>query len=196
MATSAAQVANLALGAIGQRQLIDSLTEDSPEAASASLYFDQSRLEVLSAWHWKFATKRATLALSTETRSDWAFCYVAPSDMLVARCIWNGRLGESNIPFTKELSDDGTSVLILTDQASAELVYTAKAPALGLWPPHFTSAVALRLASYMAAMLPVNPALSTALDRRAIVALLAASRLDANEGKADVPADSEFIRVR
>jgi hypothetical protein len=196
MATTPAQITNLALGAIGQRQLIDLLTEDSPEAAAAQVYYEQARLEVLSSWWWKFATKRQVLALTGDERTDWAFCYATPSDCLVARYIWNGRAAPTNIPFDKELDDAGTGLVILTDQEDAELVYTAKAPPIGLYPPHFVRAFALHLATYLANMLPVRPELGNNLNQRATFALQTAQKLDANEGKQDEKPDSEFTRVR
>lgn len=196
MATTPAQIANLALGAIGQRQLIDALTEDSPEAAAVQVYYEQTRREVLSSWWWKFATKRVVLATTTEERTGWGYCYAAPTDMLVARFIWAGRAVATHIPFDIELNDDDDGRLILTDEAEAELVYTMTEPPVGLYPPHFVKAFALHLATQLANMLPVKPELVPLLEKRATFALLTAQRLDGNEGKQDEKPDSEFIRVR
>jgi hypothetical protein len=196
MATSPAQVANLALGAIGQRQLIDALTEDSPEAEAVQVYFEQARLELLASWGWRFATRRQVLALTTEERTDWCYCYAEPADCLVARGIWNGRAPDTKIPFTKELNDAADGFLILTDEPEAELIYTASAPAVGLWPPYFVRAMALHLAGYLASMLPVKPELGAALEKRAALALNIAQRMDAGEAQGDVEPDSETIRVR
>lgn len=196
MATTEAQIANLALGAIGQRQLVDLITEDSPEAAAVNVYYHQARKEVLASWWWKFATRRATLADTGQTRTDWGYCYAAPADCLVARFIWNGRASGSNIPFDKEMNDAATGLLILTDETEAELVYTAAEPPIGLYSPHFVRALALHLATYLASMLTVRPDLGANIEKRATFALLTAQRLDGNEGKQDEKPDSEFIRVR
>ena len=120
--TSEHQVANLALGLCGQRQLIDSLNEDTTEAQMAKAYFASTRDELLQSFAWRFATKRAVLALSTETREGWLYCYVAPNDMLLEAPlrIWDGDREPGSggrIPFTIELNDAGDGHLILTDEA-------------------------------------------------------------------------------
>lgn len=197
--TTEHQVANLALGLIGQRQILDSLNEDSTEAQMAKLYFASTRNELLEAWHWRFATQRTALALTTETRSGWSYCYAAPAAMLVAQRIWNGTrepgAGEV-IPFTRELNDAGDGMLILTDQADAELLFTRELTTVALWPSAFVRAVSAQLAVYLAGALPVKPELMPGLQRAATLALQAAAAKDANEAVRDAAADSEFIRER
>ena len=197
--TTEAQVANLALGLIGQRQTIDSLTEDTAEAACANNFFASTRDELLEAWHWRFATKRTVLALTTEERTGWGYAYAAPSDMLAAQQLWNGNreVGSGEmIPFTKELNDAGSGHLILTDQVEAELIYTVRLETVALWTNSFVRAVAAQLAVYMAGMIPVKPELMASLQRSATIALNAAAMRDANETVRDPIADSEFIRER
>ncbi len=199
------QVANLALGLVGSRAFIDSLIEPTTEAKVANVYFAAVRNELLEAWHWRFATKRALLALAADVngdpqvRSGWGYCYAAPADMLKAQSIWCGDrapgAGE-RIPFAKELDDNGTSQLILTDQVAAELIYTRELATVALWPMLFTKAVAARLAVYMAGALPVKPQLIPMLEKGAQQALQVAAAADANEAQADPEADSEFIRER
>lgn len=197
--TTDAQLCNLALGLVGQRQFIDNLAEASTEAQCCAVYFGPTRDEVLAAYPWRWATKRSTLALTTEERTGWGFAYAAPADMVAARYIWAGQRAPGSgkdIPFATELNDAGDGMLILCDIEDAELVYTRTAPSIGLWPPHFVKAVAHQLAVYLAGTLPVKPELMPRFQQAAYSALLTAAALDANAGKADQPADSEFIRVR
>lgn len=203
--TTEAQVANLALGLIGQRQLLDNLTGQSTEAQVAKNYFASTRNELLEAWHWRFATKRAVLALATDasgdavTRSGWGYCYVCPADMLTAQRIWNGDrepgAGE-RVPFTLESNDGGTGMLLLTDMVDAELFYTYENKTVALWPASFVRAMAAQLAVYFAGQLPVKPELMPTLQRAASFALQAAAARDANQAQKDPDADSEFIRER
>lgn len=197
--TTEAQVANMALGLVGQRQLLDSLSESSTEAQMVSDFYATTRAELLEAWEWRFATKRVVLALSTETRTGWGYCYVAPTDLLKAWRIWNGNrepgAGE-RIPFSKELNDAGDGMLILTDMTDAELIYTIDQTRVALWSNSFVKAVAAQLAVYLAPALPVKPELMPNLQRQATLALQTAAARDANESQRDVIAESEFIRER
>jgi hypothetical protein len=197
--TTVARVCNLALGLVGQRQFIDNLTENSTEAQVCAVYYESTRNELLQAWHWRFATKRAVLALTTETRTGWGYCYAAPADMLTPRRIWDGQrepgAGEA-IPFGWELNDAASGHLVLTDMEQAELIYTAEFTNVALWPPLFVKAVAAQLAVYLAGALPVKPELMPTLQRNATLALQTAAAHDANAATRDTEADSEIIRER
>lgn len=197
--TTEVQVANLALALVGQRQLIGSFTDQSVEAEMAALHFQQTRDELLEGWAWRFAMKRAALAVTTEVRSGWAFCYAAPAGMLKARQIYNGLreygAGEQ-IPFTKELNDTDSGHLVLTDQPEAELFYTARITNIALWPAAFTKAVAAQLGVYMSPALPIRPEMIPMYEQRAARAFQVAAAQDANEWVRDQEADSEFIRER
>lgn len=203
--TTEAQVCNLALGLVGQRQFLDRLDANSTEAQVCNRFFASTRNELLEAWHWRFATKRKVLALAADgtgallARSGWGYCYVAPTDLLKARRIWDGDRSSgagSRIAFGKELNDDATGHLILTDQRDAELVYTVELRTVALWTPKFVMAVAKQLAVYLATCLPVKLELARLLQPEARLALQAAAAADANEAEPDPEADSEWIRER
>ena len=199
--TTEHQVANLALGLIGQRQILDSLNEESTEAQVAKLYFASTRNELLQSFAWRFATKRAVLALTTEEREGWTYCYAAPSDLLIegAARIWDGDRepgAGGRIPFSIELNDADDGLLILTDQPEAELIYTREHRTVALWPPLFVKALAAQLAVYMAGALPVKPEMMPSLQRSATLALQVAAAASANAAQRDEAADSEFIRER
>ncbi|MDP2270921.1 MAG: hypothetical protein Q8K32_09335 [Archangium sp.] len=200
-----AEVCNMALGLIGQRQFIDRLDAKSTEAQVCKRFYASTRNELLEAWHWRFATKRAVLPLAANgagelvTRSGWGFSYVAPADLLKARRIWDGDRASgagSRIPFTKELNDDATGHLILTDHPEAELVYTVELRTVALWTSKFTMAVAKQLAVYLATCLPVKAELARLLQPEARLALQTAAASDANEAEPDPETDSEWIRER
>ena len=197
--TAEHQVANLALGLCGQRQLLNSLAENSVEAELARAYLASTRNELLEAWEWRFARKAGALALTAETRPSWAYAYRAPVGMLKPRRIYNGQRVDGRgdrIPFDWELNDAGDGHLILTDQQDARLIWTAEVTTVALWPPLFVKAVAAQLAVYMAASIPLKPELSLALESRARLALQQAAAADANSAQADEETDAESIRVR
>lgn len=197
--TSAEAICNLALGLVGQRQFIDRLDEPSTEAQVSRTFYEQTRNEVLSAFRWRFATQRAVLALTTESRSGWAFAYAAPANMLVAQRIWDGTRNPGQgegIPFAKELNDAGTGHLIVTDQADAQLIYTRELTTVALFPAHFVRALAAQLAVCFAGALPVKPQLMAGFQMAAERALLTAAAIDGNEAVADEEAESLTIRIR
>ena len=196
--TTEAEVCNIALGLVGQRQFIDRLDEATTEAQVCAEYFAATRNDLLEAWHWRFATKRAVLALTTETRREWAFAYQSPADLLKARRIWDGERapGSARIPFTRELNDAASGHLILTNQPDAELIYTVELTTVALWPAAFVQALAAQLAVFLAPALAAKPQLLPTLERRAVLAFQRAAALDANETEPDEQAESEMIRER
>lgn len=199
--TAEHQVANLALGMVGQKQLLNSLLEASTEAELARTYFASTRDEVLSAWEWRFARQTTVLALSNETKPGWGYAYVMPTNCLVPRRIWNGQRETLNgrgdpIPFSWELNAAANGHLVLTDHAQAQLIYTASVVTVALWPAHFVKAVAAQLAAYLAASLPIKPQVALAFERRAVEALRVAATIDANAAQADDEAEAEAVRVR
>lgn len=199
--TTVAGVCNLALGMVGQRQLIDDIDEESNEAQACKLYYSTARDECLAAFPWSFATKRAVLALSTETRTGWDLVYVAPTDLLLdgRRFVWDGSRStpiDLRIPNALELNDADDGYLLLTDEPDAELVYTAQLNTVALWSNAFVKAVAARLAVDLALMLPVKPELSERLEPRARLALAHAAARDGNASTPDADPESESIRVR
>ncbi|MBZ5616238.1 MAG: hypothetical protein LAO23_19695 [Acidobacteriia bacterium] len=61
--TSEVDIANQALGLIGTRSTIASLTEGSPESIAANQFFDQLRREIIRMAPWNFAKNTNALAL-------------------------------------------------------------------------------------------------------------------------------------
>lgn len=203
--TTVTQVANLALGRIGQRDYLDGINEDSAEAIAVATFYASARNELLASYHWRFATKRVVLAIAADNNGDpqvrtgWGFCYACPNDMLAAQRIWDGHRepGEGEkIPFSRELNDEGNGHLILTDRREAELIYTVELATVALWPPLFVKAVAAQLAVYLVGAIPSKSELMPVLQKEATLALQTAAARDFNEAQRDVPADSESIRVR
>lgn len=101
-----------------------------------------------------------------------------------------------SIPFEFELSDDGTQQIIVTDQDSAELVYTFRLTAVVAMPPAFQDALAWDLARRLARTLPASAALADDLKAEAAGALATAWSESMNDQQPDPAADSSFIAVR
>lgn len=189
MAATEADICNRALLRVGQKRPIASLGDATTEAQLCAVLYPQCRDEVLSEAWWPFAAKHATLAaVNGAKRTGWAYVYALPGDCLRPRFISNGSRPGANIlsnnagpfsplinyesaqnppvigldysiAFTTESSDDLESEWLLTDQASAELIYTAKFDgddSVPRFPPLFVDALAWKLAAELAFALPVK----------------------------------------
>lgn len=198
--TTEAELVNLALARIGHRDYLDDLGEDSAEAESASQVYKTTRNALLARRDWNFASGELELALTTEERVGWGYCYALPADCLVARSIWPGerRPGPGNaIPFATTLNDARTGRLVVTDQEAAILRYTVELTTVGLFPPHFVVALAAQLGAELGAALKVVPSGElTGLLRIAETEYSKAAAIDANEEVQDQQADAEWIAAR
>lgn len=197
--TTEAQLCNLALGMVGQRQLITSLTEDSTEAQLCAAFYPTARDLILSSRAWRFTTRRTVLSLSAETRTDWEYVYTAPPRLLMAHEIVSGMRPTppgGQVPFDLELNDAGDALLILTDMEDAELVYSSKVTQVGLYPAPFVAAVAWRLATFLALSLPVKPALAQWVEGQAVNAQRVAAAHDLNSVQPSPQPTAEVIRER
>lgn len=216
MATSEADVCNRALGRIGQTQFITSLDDASAIARVANAYYADSRDAVLEALPWTFAMRRQTLAaLADVTRDGWQFCYSVPYDYLAARFIYNPTItggvsgdgslvGEPStlfgafplvVPFDIE-SDPNAGTIILTNQESAEFVYTAQITQVTKFSPLFVDALAWLLASDFALAIMKKPNVAQAMLQKYEMALFRAGAANARQTKRHHRPRSKFERNR
>lgn len=197
--TTPAQVANVALGLAGSRATIDSLDEDTAEAAACKTHYGMVRARCLSDYHWPFARKRELLAeLANESSSGWGACFALPVKCLVPRSIYPGTRNpgtEDATPFALELKAAGDALMLCTDAEEPVLEFTYDAPE-ALWPAHFVEAVAYALAVPVAATLRAQPGVLAGLEQMARLKLHAAAAVEQNKRQDDPRPDSEFITVR
>jgi hypothetical protein len=199
VAVTEATICGLALLRVGQRQVIGSLTEATTEAQACALIYPAARDAILEEHWWSWATKRQALALSTETRTGWAYAYALPSDCVTARYLWSGYrfpAASQTIPFAIEASADGSSRLLLTDQEDAELVYTAAITTPSLWSAMARDALAWRISADLVSALPVKPQLAAQALAMALRRTLEAAAADRAQSQLDQPPAAEHIRAR
>jgi hypothetical protein len=199
--TTDAQVCNLALGMVGQRQFFDDLeADDSPEAIVCRSLYGPQRDRLLLAYDWDFCTARATLALTEEERDGWDYAYAEPSDCIRLRYLWSGSsppvAREHHIPHARELRDAKDGHLILTNLEGAKAVYSSNVVTPALWTADFVDALAWALAARLALALPVKPQVGLAMMQGAKVALLEAAARDANTGLSAVDPEGSSVRAR
>lgn len=116
-----ATICNMAIAHLGVGRQIVNISDNSDEAKTCNLYYDQARDQVLRDFNWPFARKWATLTLvgGTNTQrvtADWQYSYRVPTDSLRVRRIANDLRYDDNrtrVPFV--LGQDATGRLIYTD---------------------------------------------------------------------------------
>ncbi len=196
MASSVTEICNLALSHI-KRQYIQSLDDNSREAKECKRIYPLLRDSVLGDFPWGFATKHATLALRTDTPyGNWTYAYAVPSDCLAIRKIWNPYSNEIFIEFDVAASADLTSKLIMTSQADAVLVYTARVTDTNMFDLAFVDALAWRLAADLAVPLTGDTQVQQAAYQMYTMLLGKAQQKSARETYMKVSDDSDFSRSR
>lgn len=145
MAASETQIANLALGKIGQGR-IESLSESSTEARWAHEYYGFARDYVTEQPNiiWRHAKRTQTLETATNDREDdWEYAYARPSDCFSMRYLLpDFGAFDPRYPIRFECEAD----TIYTDEDVARGVYVRQITDVTRFPPSFTDAVAWYLA--------------------------------------------------
>lgn len=200
MASSEIEVCNLALARIGVSAFIETLQDPSAEAAVCRLLYPISRDAVLESYPWAFARKVAPLALlSGVERAPWLHAYALPADCLAPREIWSGarvQRADDRIPFELQALPGLNGVALFTDREEAELIYTARVTQPGLFTTLFSSALAWRLASDLAAALPNKRDLRADAFNVYVAELATAQALDASSEQGDQHPVGSLIAAR
>lgn len=159
---STVDACSLALSHIGG-YTIQSLDDPTKEARECKRLAIPARDATLEAGDWGFARKSVALALLSYTRPGWSYAYAWPSDCLMPRRIYDpsregadvdpatlDSLGDDPIPFEVGVNDALNARIILTNQVSAIVVYTARVTDANLFSPTFIDAWSWRLAADLA----------------------------------------------
>lgn len=215
---------NQALANVGQTQFISSLSAASTPAQLCAVLYPQCRDVLLELYDWQFARWHAQLSLytSTQTRDGWQYYYNLPFNFLAARYVWAGvRPGAplatispvanpwvslwtgmpfsgfaQKVSFGLELSDDGTTNILGTDQQNAELIYTSQVTTVAAFRPLFKEAIVTRLTAKLWLSLVKKPALHDTWMKRFDVEAANAYAAQLREAQEDPNRDAEAISVR
>lgn len=144
MASDETKICNLALGKIGSVRIM-SLADASQTARYCTLFYAQTRDEILRSHSWNFATKRAALsALSAAPLFGWDAQYQLPTDCLRVLQLNGFEATEQSDQFAIEQG------VLLTDETTAQIIYTARIEDANLYDPLFIKALSIRLAAELA----------------------------------------------
>ena len=199
MAQSEADICNIALLRVGHKTLIDDLEESNQAARACKVLFTEARDSLLATAPWAFATQRADLAVVEDAeRTGWEYAYALPADCITPINIYPGTRNPSadvQVPFKLEYSAT-SGQLLLTDMEDAELLYVARVEEIPLYPPLFVEALAWKLASDLALVLPVKPQVGLAMQQGFERALTRAAAVEFRKGLEDQPPQASYIRAR
>ena len=207
---SVVSICNQALAKLGAYS-IQSLDDATKEARECKKIYEQARDSVLASHDWKFASKRLTLAESTDEYTGWDYAYQYPTDCIEAREIldddgtYTGTsydVDEDRYKVTKKVEFTiGTNTarnrkLILTNKATAELRYTAKVTDPNLFSALFIDALIYRLASDLSQPIRASIQLNQQMLQMFLAVLANARAVDANETE-QVPQEfNSFVNMR
>lgn len=146
-------IVNLALSRLGDIANVSSIDppEGSAQADHAARFYPIARDGLLEMAEWKFAIRRANLALLDTDVHGWAFSYAKPANCLKVIGILPPDAGqnEDSEAYETETNDLGAEV-ILTDTETAVARYTVRVTDTGKFPPAFVEALSWLLASHLA----------------------------------------------
>lgn len=198
MASSVIDICNMALARIGVSTYISALNESSNEARNCNLFYESMRDFALRDYPWNFAEKSVVLADAGTPPTEYGFKYAYPSDCLRALYIVNPitRTPRNDQRIHFKVALEGGAKVIYTDQAEAELVYTAQVTDPTLFDPMFASALAYLLASEIAMPLSVLPAVAQQARNGYLTVSSAAAARSMNEGPEEPAPDSQLTTVR
>lgn len=200
--SSKTQIVNLGLMRLGVSQSVANVdTENSREALTARLIFDDELRYVIRDFPWPFATAYADLGLvdgstSEPATRDWTYAYRYPSDCAFVRRIVteNGRNNTNPPPY--RIGRDAQGKLVYTNEAEAQIEYTMDVTEAEELDALAVSMLAWRLAGSMAPSLSrIKDMAKTAMEMYEIDKSKAHSRA-LNEQQQEAPAESEFISAR
>ena len=196
---SVIDICNLALGHIGTRSTISSLTEKSNEARQCNIMYPLARDYVIRQHPWKWAQKRIALADVGDPPQDWEYRYAYPSDCLKANEVVPAA-GERNvadpIPFELIVGDDLKTIHIVSDSSDVVLRYTARVEVSTLFDASFVQMLAAYLASQLA--FPLTGKKDIKNDMLSIYDGIRhdAWATDRNEGERDQDRNAEWLTAR
>lgn len=144
MASSAVQIANIALTRIGQKP-ITSLDDTNNAAILAKTHYDETRKAVLHTVPWKFAKRRAELAaLASAPTFEYARAYQLPAKALY---VVSTSMDEDGHGGTGEAWDVEGRTIITDASSPIRIVYIEDVEDVVQFSPLFVDALAEKLAA-------------------------------------------------
>lgn len=207
-------ICNQALLRLGTEDLIQDLNENSKEARYCNAAYNPARQVVLEAHDWTFASKTVSLAVSTETPSEFNYQYALPSDCLkVQHIVPNpnldptqqgnspspaqiiGHYPNADIPFDV-IEKDEMKFMTTDFPPPCVIRYTEDTSKTFLFSPTFADALIFKLASDLSQAIVGALAMQQSMFNGYQVALSKAEAVDANKSKRQNPVGNSILNSR
>lgn len=145
-------ICNLALSHLGDSATVASIDppEGSAQAEHCSLFYPVARNALLEMHNWKFATRRAVLAATSEDSFGWAYAYSAPAGVIKLLAVLPYDADSDDETQNFEVEGGTSSDIILTNQENAVVRFTSLVTDTTRFSALFTEALARLLSSYLA----------------------------------------------
>lgn len=201
MPSSKTEICNQALAHIGiTKRIADIETENSKAADNCRLFFDTARDVLLEMQPWSFAEREVTLQSVGSPPTSWAYRYKYPNFCARANKIVNPNdrtpSQGKKIAFKVRDYDDAYGKVVLTDQENAVLQYNHKITDVSLYPPSFSYALSLFLASNISTPMRADPKITTTVNQLFNTWLIEAGIKPYQERQEDVEPASQFVSIR
>lgn len=168
------QICNMALGKLGEREIISSLDDEESETArTCKLHYEHIRNTLLESHVWNFAMSRAVLSRNAES-PEFQFAY---SFQLPANCLRVVELYQSGSDYAIESKN------LLVDDDTASIIFISKETNPTKFSALFVDAFATRLAAEMADQLTNSQSRRVALLEEFKQKFTEAKRRDSQESK-------------
>lgn len=203
MAASDVDIVNMALGHLGDRANVASISpsDGSAQADAAARVYAHLRDWMLEKFAWKFALRRATLAQRSDiTVPSWTYVYAEPANALRILSILpaNYSSDQQNAHYDTEVDATGQG-LILTDAQNATARYIVRITDPAKFSPGFTEAFVWFLAASLAGPIikgETGRAEGVRCMQMATIAFASASGLSANQAQTVLEHVPSFIAAR
>lgn len=203
MAGSDVDIVNMALAHLGDAANVSTIdpSDGSAQADAAARVYSQIRDWLLERFAWKFALRRATLALrSGVTVGSWDYVYAEPSNCLRLLSILPGTYtsDDDGVEYDTETASDGQGI-ILTDATDAVARFIVRVTDPGKFSPGFTEALSWYLAASLAGPIikgETGRAEAIRCLQMAAMAFASATGLSANQARKRLEHVPAFIAAR
>lgn len=208
MAVGVVDIFNLALGHIGEGEVLSATTDRTAAAKACRRFYEPARDAVFEAFDWAFARRIEKPVLLGDTPAQqrppgWAYLYLAPSTLCAAiRHVYSSDgaaagLKDPRVPYALlSIGDDNDHrIVIACNEAAPLVVYTRLIIGTHFYPPLFVDALGWRLAADVAVIRTRSQEIRAEALRSYQEALALAQRSQAAQQYA-LPAESDFITAR
>lgn len=200
---SVVDICNLALARLGDSATVVSIDppEGSAQAERCARFYPIALDSMLESHTWKFATRRARLALLSNADTwEWAYAYAIPNNMIRAIAVIPPHADSEakSEPYRIEAGEND-SMILFTDVENATLRYTVRVNNPTVFSPLATDALGWLLASHLAGPMLKGDAGAAESKRclQAYASILGAAKVsDANQQKIEPEHTPDWIKDR